>query len=343
MKTHPRKAGTLKSDTNYRPRLDYSLKEKWLTDLWANHKVTNEQCMKLSVEFRTGHAGRKRDILEVIADEKRRAVHKHIKAELGILEETQKLQPRRPFPQIDLFVCSFLLAEWRRPIYVIVGGTGTGKSILAATILREVGAKLGLKDFLEITVEGDAAMDLSDFDLDAHSGVLLDGVADVMFLHHQREALQGRAKVLKGGRSATMMYSYPYTLCKRAVVVTLDLAAKNLRLLKEHHWLSDARNVCTLWLDTPAWQQQHALPAATQREDARATMGSWSVAEVCAFLERYDLDGPCKTLRGSGVRGKDLLEVDQKTLISEVGLTLFAAKRVLEARESFLHSDSLKP
>ena len=87
--------------------------------------------------------------------------------------------------------------------------------------------------------------------------MLLDGVGDALLLKENREALQGRPKVTKGGRSATMMYAYLYTLARRAVVVTLDLSAQNLGALqKEHpvagtadHWLTDERNVIVLWLN----------------------------------------------------------------------------------------------
>ena len=94
----------------------------------------------------------------------------------------------------------------------LVGGTRLGKSILAAQILRQVGENLGLPDFLEVTVEDSEQMDMADFDRDLHAGVLLDGIGDALFLKRNREALQGRAKLVKGARSATNIYSYSYSL-----------------------------------------------------------------------------------------------------------------------------------
>ena len=38
-----------------------------------------------------------------------------------------------------------------------------------------------------------------------------------------------------GGVSPTMVYAYGFTLCRRAVVVTMDEATKNLDLLESHH------------------------------------------------------------------------------------------------------------
>ena len=145
---------------------------------------------------------------------------------------------------------TFLL---RRPILVLVGATNLGKSMLAADVLRRVGLMLGLSTYKEVTVEGDDALDLSEFNLAVHAGVLLHGVGDALMLHQHREALQGRAKENRGGRSATMMYAYPFTLCRRAVVATMDLSAANLDFFQKHHWLSDRRNVILLQLQQQAW------------------------------------------------------------------------------------------
>ena len=94
---------------------------------------------------------------------------------------------------------------------------------------------------------------MSRFDVDIHAGILLDGVGDAKMLHEHREALQGRAKEDYGGKSSTMMYAYPFTLCRRAVVSTMDLSAKNLDFFTNHHWLSDKQNVIALRLQDQAW------------------------------------------------------------------------------------------
>ena len=96
-------------------------------------------------------------------------------------------------------------------------------------------------------------MDFSKFDVEKHAGVLLDGVADVMVLKQARETLQGRPKVVKGAKSQTMRYAYPFSLCRRGVVATMDLSAKNLDLLSSDHWLSDRRNVIQLALVEQAY------------------------------------------------------------------------------------------
>ena len=143
---------------------------------------------------------------------------------------------------------------FRRPILAIVGGTNLGKSMLASHILQRVAALLELPvrqdepTFLEVTVEDNEHLDMADFDIRYHGGVLLDGVGDTPILKKNREALQGRAKQTKGAQSATMIYSYKYTLARRAVVATFDLSATNLSALKVDHWLKNPLNVLRLHL-----------------------------------------------------------------------------------------------
>ena len=58
----------------------------------------------------------------------------------------------------------------------------------------------------------------------------------------------------RGGKSTTMIYSYEYTLYRRAVVATMDMAARNLAFFEQHHWLSHLDNVMVLRLDGPAFR-----------------------------------------------------------------------------------------
>ena len=119
--------------------------------------------------------------------------------------------------------------------------------------MRRIARLLGVLTFLEVTVEGDSSLDLSEFDEATHAGVLLDGVADATVLAANREVLQGRPKASTGGRSATMVYAYQYALCRRAVVVTMDLAAANLAFFDTHRWLGARANAIVLRLTEPAW------------------------------------------------------------------------------------------
>lgn len=247
------KRGTLASATNKKAWEEYTPLSSWLVSLWDKHKLTHDQYEVLSATFRSGHAARMKDLDAVRRTERASAVRAHVAAELRALNALPPLAPPRHFDEVDRFVAYFKEPHRRRPILVITGATGMGKSELGRHILRDrVGPILGLRAFLEVTVGQDTALDLSNFDVGFHAGVLLDGVGDAETLAGNRESLQGRAKEDTGGRSGTMMYAYRYSLCRRAVVVTMDHAAANLEHFRSHHWLSSAENVIVLRLTASA-------------------------------------------------------------------------------------------
>ena len=88
----------------------------------------------------------------------------------------------------------------------------------------------------------------------------------------------------------TMMYSYSYTLSRRAVVVTMDLSALNLHMLKTDHWLSSEANVWQLWLDRPAWIHADNIPVPPAMT-AQQRMSSWKVNTLASYLEQEDAEG----------------------------------------------------
>ena len=108
------------------------------------------------------------------------------------------------------FVDGFSKSGWRRCLLAIVAATNFGKSALGRYVLSLVAQKLGVATYLEVTVEEDAALDVSALRIEEHAGILLDGVADNLFLKPHRETLQGQPKVCWGGKSNTMMYAYPF-------------------------------------------------------------------------------------------------------------------------------------
>ena len=342
--------GTFEVDTNYPPWRQYTPKAAWLDDLWGSHKLTHLQYLTLSKQFGKGHSSRRRDAMEALRDERGCAVQELIEAELNLLRSAGKVKEMKKFEFLDEFVALFKGApRFRRPMLVVVGGTNLGKSMLAAHVLRQVAHTLALPSgrdevaststpYLEVTVEDSTQLDLGDFDLSTHAGVLLDGVGDTLFLKRNREVLQGRPKVCKGGKSGTMMYAYPYTLCRRAVVATFDLSASNLELLQTDHWLSDSRNVMQLRLNGPAWESEAAeTPASQDLPPSREQMAAWGVDQLADFLTTKDLRGPAEVLRASGVAGADLLAWDTATELQvDLKLTPFAARKVLATRDAFL-------
>ena len=330
------KAGTVCAETNFSPGKWYKPKAQWLESLYQDGKVSRDRFVELSATtFPVGHAARKRDVDEALRDAKRVAVMRLVRDQLAELEETDALTPLdlARYPDVETFVASFRQAERRRPVVVLVGATGVGKSLLAAQILMKMGETLGLKEYLEVTVEDDGHMDFSDLDPEKHAGVLLDGLGDVELLKKNRESLQGRPKELKGARSQTMRFAYPYTLARRAVVLTLDLSAANIHMLTSDHWLSEKKNVLVVRLEGPAWQ-----PGAASAPSPRDMMARWSVADLAGFLKGHDLEGPAATLVANGVRGEDFLQLAATDLAEDFGLSAFATRRVLAARGSWLEA-----
>ena len=93
------------------------------------------------------------------------------------------------------------------------------------------------------------------------------GIGDALTLKLNREALQGRPKVCKGAKSATNVYAYEYTFCRRAIVATFDLSAKHLDAFVTDHWLSNDLNVIILKLTDKAYEEGPVLPLAHPATD----------------------------------------------------------------------------
>ena len=90
-------------------------------------------------------------------------------------------------------------------------------------------------------------------------------------------------------------------------MVTFDLSARNLHLLRSDHWLSDPRNVALLWLQAPAYGPELPPPPTPV-----AQMEAWSVSDVVAFFESKDARALGQKLEASSVTAADLwhLSVD---------------------------------
>lgn len=253
------KIGTLFDWTDYHPFQDYAVEGWWLDNWLKAGKLTRDTYLGIAARVTVGFQRRLTDVRAAERYEKEAAVRQHVDAELQALGD---MQPAKEFPEIELFVEYFRSGEHRRrPILAIVGGTNLGKSLLAIQVLKKISKMVDVPGYLEITVEGNTVLDFSDYDHRVHSGVLLDGVGDALVLKQNREVLQGRPKVAKGGQSGTMIYSYPFTLCKRAVIATFDLAAANLDALAQDHWLSNPLNVITLHLTEKAYAENDESPA----------------------------------------------------------------------------------
>ena len=97
--------------------------------------------------------------------------------------------------------------------------------------------------------------------------------------------------------------------------------------------MSDKKNCLLLRLDAPAWQNPALPPSLAPR--GRAAMAAWSVSELAAWLSSRDLAGPAAQLRQQGVAGEDFVSMTVDGLVKEVGLSSFAAKKLVRLRDAF--------
>ena len=129
-----------------------------------------------------------------------------------------------------------------------------------------------------------------------------------------------------------MIYSYPVTLARRGVLVTMDLTAKNFAFLRSNHWLRDPRNVVQIWLSRPAWTSLAGDDIAQPRPVA-----TWTVAEVVAFFESHDAAGLGQVLQRNSVTGADLLAFESSQgVATDLQLSPFAARKLLNLRNAHL-------
>ena len=151
-------------------------------------------CSSISASFKR----RFEDVKAAERYEKECAVAAHVQQEARMLDK--ELEQMKVYPEIESFIDLFKpdVVKFRRPILALIGGTNLGKSMLAAHVLKRVAAALGLPSrgdepsYLEVTVENNEHLDLSEFDIRFHGGVLLDGVGDALILKKNREALPGQ-------------------------------------------------------------------------------------------------------------------------------------------------------
>ena len=110
-----------------------------------------------------GHSARKLDAEEAWKDLREIAVTELVQRELKALRTLGQYKEARQFQEPDEYVSMFDGRLWRRPLFLILGETNLGKSMLAGRILERIGEALGLTPpaFVEVTVEDDGQLDFS--------------------------------------------------------------------------------------------------------------------------------------------------------------------------------------
>ena len=214
------KKGSLHTATNFKPWENYRVLGKWLDDLWAEEKLTNDVYDNLACRVRVGYASRKRDVEQVRAAERDKRVDETL---VAVDRELEKLRaPFRKFPQVAAWEDTFLNLQFRWKVLVVVADSASGKSSFAENLFERP---------CVVTVEEAENLDLKDFDRDVHDGLVLDNVNSWGQLLRWRAVLQARNAKSKGGQSATNVYSYTQYLFGVPVVATVDLDAPDAFLV----------------------------------------------------------------------------------------------------------------
>ena len=104
--------------------------------------------------------------------------------------------------------------------------------------------------------------------------------------------------------------------------------------LRSDHWLSDSRNIIQLHLSQKAFGPVGDQPAAAP--SPRSQMETWSVKQLIPFLKGAGLEGPGAAFYKNVVAGADFLAILMETLTNGLGLSAFAARKLLAARSAFL-------
>ena len=63
-------------------------------------------------------------------------------------------------------------------------------------------------------------------------------------------------------------------------------------------------------------------------------MTQWTVDELAARLENADAEGLAATLKKSSVNGADFAEFTLESFVGDLGLTPFAAKKLVSLRDA---------
>ena len=240
------KRGTISASTNFHAWSDYFPKAQWLTGWWNQHKLTHEQYLEHSVQFRTGHRARKAEVDSVVEEERRLLRKRRRDEALGLLKARRRGFKTRPL-QVRRWLASFNVPDWRYSMLVLVGPSKMGKSELAKDMR-------GPEKTLLVDCQNAQHPDLAEFDPEHHEAVVLDEISGADFVIRNKKLLQGHVDGARLGQSPTQRFSYEVMLWRVPIVLTCnhwDPAADGLRP-SDQEWLQE--NCVVQTVNEPVWQ-----------------------------------------------------------------------------------------
>ena len=93
-----------------------------------------------------------------------------------------------------------------------------------------------------------------------------------------------------------------------------------------------------LRLATPAWEGAAGVDRSDVRTTPEEIVAAYSTKDLRTALEAQDMIGPAAELFKQGVDGADFMNFTETTLVNDVKVTPFLAKKLLRTRAKVVNS-----
>ena len=225
----------------------YSVKSKWVENLWQERKLTTDMWDDYLFKTRDSVLGKKRNLDACREREEGAAERAEMETVIKRIRSNASLF--RPFPSVPQAVewlARFSEDRLRYPLLLVLGPSHTGKTEWAKSLFKSpLELKIGDSDFFPEKMRS--------FKRSTHDGLVLDDVRDLKFLVRHQDKLQGKydARVefasTPGGQCA-----YARWLFKIPVAATFNYSTQHLELLEQDDFLGNAGNRVLVHWPPPA-------------------------------------------------------------------------------------------
>ena len=243
------KEGALFTDTNYPAWTGAWVPDAaWVVGLCRQHKLGHAQYIHLSALLRDGHERRKASVEAVRATEAEHAFEKERAWARGQI--MAKALPFKPLhPEVERWMKSYEEVEERYRMLVLYGPSRTGKSRLARSLF-------GAERTLVVDVQHAEHPDLRSFRRHEHQAILLDEVADPVFIVNNKKLLQAHVDGAKLGQSPTQLFSYDVFVWRVPIMLTTNNWCLGELTEDQREWV--ASNCIAIHVGEPVFEESQA-------------------------------------------------------------------------------------
>ena len=227
----------------------YAVLGKWCENLWKERKLAHHTYEEYLYLCRDGVQGRKRNLDEVEAWEKRREEKEEREAATKRVRNSL-FQPFEAVPVAEAWLSLFEQELDRYPFLVVLarsraGKTEWAKSLFKTPLVLQVGD-------LEHFPDG-----MRKFDRKLHDGIVLDDLRDFYFCVRHQEKLQGKVDTeVEFAATPSGKHAYSKWLWKVPVVVTANFTTRNSDLLQQNDFLANGDNRVLVQRTAPPAKRQ---------------------------------------------------------------------------------------